>query len=294
MSQSGLLNTSSGPVPPSVAQSYVTDSGTAVPALNILNVLGGEGIDTSGSVATITISGEDATAAASAGLANKGISSYDSASFTITAGFVQLANTSTNINKIAVDTNLAPGTNPVLPTASGQITITGAQVSAGVIGTNAIQTDSLAANTLTIQIQQAGATGAVDQSRNGIASFDSARFTVNAGFVSLNGSGGFIWSDTSGVVTAVAAHGYFVTAATTSTLPATPSEGDTVRYIVDTASALTITAAGTQKIRVGNTLSAAGGTCVNTQQGDAIEFVYRTTGTTWFAANNPVGAWTTT
>lgn len=92
MSQSGLLNTTSGPMPPAVATSYVTDSGTAIPVANILNVLGGEGIDTTGSGNTVTISGEDATAGASAGLANKGIASFDSASFTVTAGFVSLLN----------------------------------------------------------------------------------------------------------------------------------------------------------------------------------------------------------
>ncbi len=50
-----IKNLASGPVPPSVATSYVTDSGTAVPALNILNILGGSGTTTTGSGNTITI-----------------------------------------------------------------------------------------------------------------------------------------------------------------------------------------------------------------------------------------------
>ena len=42
MSQAGIISTSSGPVPPTVATTYVTDvNSPAIPALNILNVLGG-------------------------------------------------------------------------------------------------------------------------------------------------------------------------------------------------------------------------------------------------------------
>lgn len=55
MSQAGQINSAVGPVPPTVATSYVTDAGTAVPALNILNVFGGVGTATSASGNTLVV-----------------------------------------------------------------------------------------------------------------------------------------------------------------------------------------------------------------------------------------------
>lgn len=64
---------------------FTADAGLATPALNNLNILGGEGIDTSGAGSTITISGEDASAV------NKGIASFTVGDFTVIAGNVSLA-----------------------------------------------------------------------------------------------------------------------------------------------------------------------------------------------------------
>lgn len=61
MSQIIKNQTSSGPTPPDVPTSFVTDSGIAVPALNILNVFGAGTTSTSGAGNTITITSTAST-----------------------------------------------------------------------------------------------------------------------------------------------------------------------------------------------------------------------------------------
>lgn len=51
----GGLNTLTWNIDGDIAQSYVTDAGTATPAANILNVFGGNNIDTSGAGNTVTV-----------------------------------------------------------------------------------------------------------------------------------------------------------------------------------------------------------------------------------------------
>lgn len=55
MSQAGELNSANNIVPGNVPTSFVTNDGTAVPAANILNVVGGPGITTTGAGNTVTI-----------------------------------------------------------------------------------------------------------------------------------------------------------------------------------------------------------------------------------------------
>jgi hypothetical protein len=74
----------SASLPTSFLSSIVTDSGTATISSNSVNILGGEGIDTSGSGSTLTIAGEDATTS------NKGIASFDTNDFTVSSGAVSV------------------------------------------------------------------------------------------------------------------------------------------------------------------------------------------------------------
>jgi len=109
-----------------------------------------------------------------------------------TAEWIKLGDVGGTIEGIIVDANTPPGTSPVRPIiASGVqvITVTGGQVAAGTT-TNVIRTDSLAANTLTIEIQRSTAAASTTVGDNGVSHFNSASFTVDSnGFVSLLGGG---------------------------------------------------------------------------------------------------------
>jgi hypothetical protein len=121
--------------------------------------------------------------------ANGLITITEGAGITITGGLntysIALSGGGASIDSIGVDANTGPGTNPVLPTGAGLVTVTGAQVAAGTVGANVIRTDSLAANTYTIEVQQADTVAARDTTRNGVAHFNSAQFTDDQGFISI-------------------------------------------------------------------------------------------------------------
>lgn len=102
------------------------------------------------------------------------------------ASTVTLAPVSPFLISVNVDANTAPGTDPVLPSAAGQIAISGAQVAAGTM-TTGLRTVSLAANAFTIQAQRSSAQAVTTIGANGLIHASSVDFTVDANaFLQLN------------------------------------------------------------------------------------------------------------
>lgn len=274
-----------------VGKTITGDTGGALsPTAGNWNLLGSGSITTSGSGSTLTtqltgltnhavlVGAGTSTITKIAATANTGAvlqnnsgadPSYSTATYPSTTTINQLLYSSAN-NTI---TGLATANNGVVTTGTTGTPVVTALASNGqvIIGSGS---GAPAAATLT-----AGTNITITNGANSI--------TIAAS------SGGLAWSDQSGSFTAAVSNGYFITAASTPTLPASPSEGDTISFIVDTTSTCTITGNTGQKIRLGSTLSASAGTCANNARGDAIELIYRSTGATWFALSS-VGTWTIT
>ncbi len=154
-----------------VAATLTVDSDSATADVELLTddlrIIGGEGLNTvvakSGTDVTLTISGEDATAATTAGAANKGVASFDSVNFAVTSGFVE----SKPITLTADDSN-------TLDKAAGE----GLTVSGG----EGIDT--------TITSGELRITGELASTSNkGVASFSNANFAVASGVVTIKDNG---------------------------------------------------------------------------------------------------------
>jgi hypothetical protein len=231
------------------------------------------------------------------------LGSLTSPNGTITIGYsspnvtLDLVGGTTAIDSVAVDTTTGGGTNPVLPTAAGLITLTGGQYPTGTFGTRVVDINSSAANTIQVLLQQSSAVAATDSTKNGIAHFNSAEFSVDSnGFVSIK-NGGFIWNDVTTATQTLAIQNGYVTdrgGGVTYTLPATASLGDEIR-IVGKAGLATITPNVNQQIVISSANGTVGatGTAVATNAGDCMDLICITAGasTVWRAANF-VGNWT--
>ncbi len=236
MSQAGIVDIENAH--PQIPTIFVTDSGTAIPLANVLDIFGttvaahGIPLRTTGSANVVTVQAQFASENATPDATKAGFASFNSAQFTVDAnGFVTLSGGGGGaVDAIVVDAATAPGTNPVLPSAGGVVAVTGGQVAAGTT-TNVIRTDSLAANTYTIQIQRSQAVVAPTVGDNGVSHFNSAQFSVDSnGFVSAAGALATTYTENSGTATPSAGNlnVFGTNAALTGYSPWTVGSGATV------------------------------------------------------------------
>jgi hypothetical protein len=235
------------------------------------------------------------------GIGSSPLSSLASGNDNIALGFQTGQNLTSGSNNVLIGpstaTLMTTGSTNIIISADGTFAYTGAESNNVLLGNDGITGD---ANKIRIGTQGAGSGQQNECYIAGIASVSVA----NTEMVTINTSTGqmgsqtlpisIVWSDNSGSFNAASNNGYFITTTSTPTLPAAPSEGDVVAFIVDTTNICTITANTGQKIRVGITLSASAGTCASNFRGDSINLVYRSTGATWFASSSPQGTWSVT
>jgi len=112
--------------------------------------------------------------------------------------------------------------------------------------------------------------------------------------ISVSGSG-FTWSVQNTSFAAAVQNGYIVTAAATATLPASPSQGDTIVIGCATSSSVVIQANTGQRIRVGNTITTLAGSSTSTTIGNSMTLTFISSGSTWACIlTPPQGTWTLT
>lgn len=236
---------------------------------------------------------------------------------------IDLVGGTTAVDSIGTQT----GTNPIVPTGAGLVTINGAVVAAG---TNPVRSDGTGANTMAIEVQTSQAIAAADATKIGLSNFDSASFAVAAtGFVTLStvgalktltgdtgtatpvanniqiaGGPGVTTSATGAVVTInavtfsdttattlVVDNGYFATAAGTYPLPVTAAQGEILIVVCDTAGAVVLDAPADNFIRVGSAITTNSGTATSNAIGDFLVLRYRLSTLTWMCVGVG-GTWT--
>ena len=310
------------------AMTITGNSGGALPTTaNNWNILGASAaagtspVTTAGAASTLTVKVQTAQAIASTDATKIGLAAFDSSKFSVDAnGFVTtsgsaipntitgnsggaLSPTAGNWNILGAST--AAGTSPVTTSGSVSTLTVNVQKSQAIAGTDATKVGLAAFSSANFAVDANGfvtlastgpATTITGDSGGALPTTANNWNIVGGPGVTTSGSGStltinaVVMTDQGSGTTLAADNGYFVTGNFTETLPASPAQGEIVRIVCDTASAVIVTANTGQKIRIGNVISTAAGTATSTAQGDVLELCYRTSGTTWFAIS-AIGNW---
>lgn len=102
-----------------------------------------------------------------------------------------------------------------------------------------------------------------------------------------------VYTDQGGSTSVTSDSGSFATGAITLTLPATPAQGELCEFVTTSAAALVVDAPSTHLIRIGTSVSSAGGTATSPAlAGSSLVLRYRSSDTTWYATS-VIGVWIT-
>lgn len=182
MSQAGLLDIES--THPQIPTLFVADIGSAIPIGNELDILGGEGIDTSGAGKTITISAELATSGPNVGATNLGICSFNDSDFSVVNGFVSISSAFGGIQEILPDI----GTIPVVPNITGQVSFIGGNNITTSGGLNSVTFDLTGSTNHAIQVGNAtGSLSSLPLMLNGQLLIGKTSFDPAIGYLSSIG-----------------------------------------------------------------------------------------------------------
>jgi hypothetical protein len=140
---------------------------------------------------------------------------------------------------------------------------------------------------LDVQVATTSISGSKNINNAGLASFDSARFNVDAptGFITTNGSGIVQWNTIAAGLTLAVNNGYICTGggALSLALPAVSVLGDIIEIALNGSTSWTITQAAGQQIRWSGSTTTLGatGTLATTGTGDTIRMVCMTANLIW-------------
>jgi hypothetical protein len=166
---------------------FTEDTGSATPAANNLNILGtsAQGIATSGTAATVTITAANATST------QKGVASFNASQFTVTTGAV-----AANPITVTAGTGISVTGSPVALGGAVTINATGSVPTTftedtGTATPSANNVNILGTSTQGISTSGTGATVTItaanaSSSQKGVASFNGTNFTATAGAIGSN------------------------------------------------------------------------------------------------------------
>ena len=312
----------------SLVTTFDGDTGSATPSGGVITIEAGQSTQNSGSTVLFSGSGSTLTfdvtdankntvighgagtthvAFNTTGLGYNVLNAANGAGYCTAVGTYALADftNGTAIDPVGQGSNVAIGANALQQLLTGAFN-TCIGTSAGFAYVNAeannicigYNVQGTAAETNVIRLGNSTNATCFIQGINGNTVTSAKMVTINSSTGQLGTSaipkGAFTWTDEAVSFNAAVQNGYFVTANSTGTMPAAPSQGDVIAFTVDNATAICTVQANTgQILRQGIAVSASAGTAASSKNGDSITFVYRASDTAWIASS-VIGTWTFT